>query len=199
MFEHNAVDNSKSASLRSNRKTPRYQDRVIKRTPSTVSPNYQKTQTKTPNMEHRQIHSELVLHDMDKKWSLESIVYHNFWQLWLVLGVMLMEINSNLFSRSFHSIEWHLNIPPFSLTLGGKAGRIGRSVGFVEPVIHPGLVTFCPLFAEKKNRRLRQEVVNGCIRWTHALGFLQDSRSLFCLVLCSWRTDGPWLNNHMVS
>ena len=30
---------------------------------------------------------------------LENIVYHNFRQLWLVLGVKLMEINSNLFSR----------------------------------------------------------------------------------------------------
>ena len=32
---------------------------------------------------------------------LESKVYHNFRQLWLVLGVKLMEINSNLFSRMF--------------------------------------------------------------------------------------------------
>ena len=30
---------------------------------------------------------------------LENIVYHCFRQLWLVLGVKLMEINSNLFSR----------------------------------------------------------------------------------------------------
>ena len=30
---------------------------------------------------------------------LENIVYHNCMQLWLVLGVKLMEINSNLFSR----------------------------------------------------------------------------------------------------
>ena len=30
---------------------------------------------------------------------LENIVYHNFRQLWLVLGVKLIEINSNLFSR----------------------------------------------------------------------------------------------------
>ena len=30
---------------------------------------------------------------------LENIVYHYFRQLWLVLGVKLMEINSNLFSR----------------------------------------------------------------------------------------------------
>ena len=30
---------------------------------------------------------------------LESLVYHFFRQLWLVLGVKLMEINSNLFSR----------------------------------------------------------------------------------------------------
>ena len=30
---------------------------------------------------------------------LENIVYHFFRQLWLFLGVKLMEINSNLFSR----------------------------------------------------------------------------------------------------
>ena len=30
---------------------------------------------------------------------LENIMYHFFRQLWLVLGVKLMEINSNLFSR----------------------------------------------------------------------------------------------------
>jgi len=29
----------------------------------------------------------------------KTIVYHSFRQLWLVLGVKLMEINSNLFSR----------------------------------------------------------------------------------------------------
>ena len=34
-----------------------------------------------------------------KNISLENMVYHNFRQLWLVLGVKLMEINSNLFSR----------------------------------------------------------------------------------------------------
>ena len=28
----------------------------------------------------------------------KTIVYHNFRQLWLVLGIKLMEINSNLFS-----------------------------------------------------------------------------------------------------
>ena len=33
------------------------------------------------------------------KYYLENIVYHFFRQLWLVLGVKLMEINSNLFSR----------------------------------------------------------------------------------------------------
>ena len=32
---------------------------------------------------------------------LEKLVYHFFRQLWLVLGVKLMEINSNLFSRCF--------------------------------------------------------------------------------------------------
>ena len=31
--------------------------------------------------------------------NLENLVYHFFRQLWLVLGVKLMEINSNLFSR----------------------------------------------------------------------------------------------------
>ena len=30
---------------------------------------------------------------------LENLVYHVFRQLWLVLGVKLMEINSNWFSR----------------------------------------------------------------------------------------------------
>ena len=30
---------------------------------------------------------------------LENLVYHCFRQLWLVLGVKLMEINSNWFSR----------------------------------------------------------------------------------------------------
>ena len=34
---------------------------------------------------------------------LENIVYHNLRQLWLVLGVKLMEINSNLFSRYYRS------------------------------------------------------------------------------------------------
>ncbi len=32
-------------------------------------------------------------------WYLENLVYHFFRQLWLVLGVKLMEINSNWFSR----------------------------------------------------------------------------------------------------
>ena len=32
---------------------------------------------------------------------LENLVHHNFRQLWLVSGVKLMEINSNLFSRHF--------------------------------------------------------------------------------------------------
>ena len=51
---------------------------------------------------------------------LENIVYHFFRQLWLVLEVKLMEINSNLFSRhiykgfpppktvSFNSNDWSL-------------------------------------------------------------------------------------------
>ena len=36
-----------------------------------------------------------------KKNDLENLVYHFFRQLWLVLGVKLMEINSNWFSREF--------------------------------------------------------------------------------------------------
>ena len=32
--------------------------------------------------------------------NLENLVYNFFRQLWLVLGVKLMEINSNLFSRN---------------------------------------------------------------------------------------------------
>ena len=35
--------------------------------------------------------------------NLENIVYHVFKQLWLVLGVKLMEINSILFSRYIYS------------------------------------------------------------------------------------------------
>ena len=34
---------------------------------------------------------------------LENMMYHNFRQLWLVLGVKLMEINSNLFSNHLFS------------------------------------------------------------------------------------------------
>ena len=37
---------------------------------------------------------------------LENLVYHFFRQLWLVLGVKLMEINSNLFSRLTVSTTW---------------------------------------------------------------------------------------------
>ncbi len=37
-----------------------------------------------------------------KKEHLENLVYHLFRQLWLVLGVKLMEINSNWFSRHHH-------------------------------------------------------------------------------------------------
>ena len=36
---------------------------------------------------------------MEYKNYLENLVYHFSRQLWLVLGVELMEINSNLFSR----------------------------------------------------------------------------------------------------
>ena len=35
--------------------------------------------------------------------NLENIVYHVFRQLWLVLGVKLMEINSILFSKYIYS------------------------------------------------------------------------------------------------
>ena len=41
----------------------------------------------------------LTLTPFYKGTDLENIVYHFFRQLWLVLGVKLMEINSNLFSR----------------------------------------------------------------------------------------------------
>ena len=37
-------------------------------------------------------------------WYLENLVYHFFRQLWLVLGVKLMEINSNWFSRYVFSL-----------------------------------------------------------------------------------------------
>ena len=39
------------------------------------------------------------LFPMNPSKCLENIVYHNFRQLWLLLGVKLMEINTNLFSR----------------------------------------------------------------------------------------------------
>ena len=42
---------------------------------------------------------------LTKKNSLENIVYHFLRQLWLVLGVKLMEINSNLFSRRLHFVS----------------------------------------------------------------------------------------------
>ena len=38
--------------------------------------------------------------------SLENLVYHFFRQQWLVLGVKLMEINSNLFSRRCLFFFW---------------------------------------------------------------------------------------------
>ena len=38
---------------------------------------------------------------------LENLVYHFFRQQWLVLGVKLMEINSNLFSRLIFSVFLH--------------------------------------------------------------------------------------------
>ena len=45
------------------------------------------------------------LSSLFKKAFLENIVYHFFRQLWLVLGVKLMEINSNLFSRFIQLAE----------------------------------------------------------------------------------------------
>ena len=50
--------------------------------------------------------------------SLENLVYHFFRQLWLVLGVKLMEINSNWFSRSF-VLKWPRDVP-----LGGGNSNI---------------------------------------------------------------------------
>ena len=41
----------------------------------------------------------MVLLPPKKRGWMENLVYHFFRQLWLVLGVKLMEINSNLFSR----------------------------------------------------------------------------------------------------
>ena len=43
--------------------------------------------------------------------NLENIVYHCFRQLWLVLGVKLMEINSNLFSRKEFWKVWGEIVP----------------------------------------------------------------------------------------
>jgi len=40
----------------------------------------------------------LEIHPGRLTWNLENLVYHFSRQLWLVLGVKLMEINSNLFS-----------------------------------------------------------------------------------------------------
>ena len=36
-----------------------------------------------------------------------TVVYQNYRQLWLVLGVKLMEINSNLFSRYIYIYRYH--------------------------------------------------------------------------------------------
>ena len=47
---------------------------------------------------------------LDKKNNLESIVHHNLRQLRLVLGVKLMEINLNLFSRKFLFLLSNFNI-----------------------------------------------------------------------------------------
>ena len=59
---------------------------------------------------------------------LETIVYHFFRQLWLVLGVKLMEINSNLFSR-WNIIPWRFgsdHVPFFFMNV--------MAVG--EPAVH---------------------------------------------------------------
>ena len=47
---------------------------------------------------------------------LENLVYHFFWQLWLVLGVKLMEINSNLFSRLFGLFVVIFSWSPFDVS-----------------------------------------------------------------------------------
>ena len=43
---------------------------------------------------------------------LENLVYHFFRQLWLVLGVKLMEINSKLFSRYLAILRGSDGYPP---------------------------------------------------------------------------------------
>ena len=56
-------------------------------------------------------------------WCLENIgKYHFFRQLWLVLGVKLMEINSNLFSR------W-LNQPIFVEKYARQIGHLPHVSG----------------------------------------------------------------------
>ena len=50
-----------------------------------------------PKKKKTAIHRDIRFHKSYEY--LENLVYHFFRQLWLVLGVKLMEINSNLFSR----------------------------------------------------------------------------------------------------
>ena len=47
--------------------------------------------------------------------NLENLVYHFFRQLWLVLGVKLMEINSNWFSRNLDFPEIFRDFIPIGL------------------------------------------------------------------------------------
>ena len=49
---------------------------------------------------------------------LENLVYHFFRQLWLVLRVKLMEINSNLFSR-YVGYDGSLKTPCMKPSFGG--------------------------------------------------------------------------------
>ena len=72
---------------------------------------------------------------------LESLVYHFFRQLWLVLGVKLMEINSNWFSR--YLLYCHLpnrNQEDFDLSLSLTRSvascpkmAVGTCIGAAEP------------------------------------------------------------------
>ena len=55
---------------------------------------------------------------------LENIVYHSFRQLWLFLGVELMEIDSNLFSRYIYIYMYYTTIIP-DLFLQKKTAVIG--------------------------------------------------------------------------
>ena len=86
-----------------------------------------------------------------KRGCLENIVYHFLRQLWLVLGVKLMEINSNLFSRSFQKERKEGSSSSPTFFLGdmcsfpvGKT-RVSFLYGFVEGYL--GLVTESHIFA----------------------------------------------------